>query len=159
MSLFNIDFVAAWSSWIPTQLRQGLVMFAEAMMSPFRALYAAFGANRSANIYRLSHNSQVCYLEAALNDTFDATLRRIYITDGPNVEATRIYLRAEQKPRYLYRSSEALPMYIYSASETIMSGADFIVNVPAALAYDAARMAALLNDYRLASKTYQINTF
>ena len=153
MSLFDVDFQRLARAMTPVQLWKGrLKAFLLALWTPVVSLYNLFTANRAGNLYKLGHSSQVVYMEAVLNDAFDNVLRRITIVDGPYVDSPSVYRRAEGKPLYIYRASEAQHRYIYRSSETAITGPDFVVQVPIGLAFDTARMKALINDYRLASK-------
>lgn len=150
---------------IPVLLR-GALMFAwlKLLVAPLKYVYTLFTTNRNGNLYRLAHNGQVCKLEAVLNDTFDNTLRRIYISDGPFKEALYIAIRDEQKPVALYTQAESQPKYIYTRAETAAVGVQFYVNVPTAVsltpAYSTIRIKSLVNRYRLAGKkNYQIVIF
>ncbi len=128
-------------------------------------LYSMFKAWRGDNVYYITHNSQVCFMEAALNDTFDTAARRIYITDTDIVMPVYIYHDFEDKPVFLKEDSEVgvlyeAPVYLYTDSEIATVNDGFIVWVPAALVYDLPMMESLVNRYRLPSKKqWRIETF
>ena len=130
-------------------------------MSPVKYLFGLFGANRVANLYNLAHNGQVVKLAAVLNDTFDNTLRRIYISDPVYDDPDWLYQRDELKPLYFYTRGENKPVYTYLRSEVYAAGGvQFVVYVPTGLVYDVNRMKALINQYRLVSKNnYVITNF
>lgn len=164
MELFNVDFDnGVWKN-IPVLLRDTfLYSWLKALIAPVKYIYGLFFANRNNNLYNLAHNSQVCYLEAALNDTFDNTERRIFISDGPYKGPLYTYQAAESKPLYVGLISEAgtspFPRsYTYLISESTSSGIQFIVNVPTDVttqpAYTEAWLRSVVNKYRLASKGY-----
>ncbi len=160
MGFFDVDFgVKAWQ-FLPVRLRQA-IQYAWAKVCVSGVVYMAgiFRTNRDANLYDLAHNGQVCKMEAVLNDVFDNVARTIYITDPAYIDPVYLYRRSELKPVYLYRRSESSPVYLYRRSECYDgSGVQFIVNVPAALygAIDLSRMRALIEKYRLVSKTNYI---
>ena len=139
----------------------------QCLVSPVVYLYNAFYTNRAGNLYTLAHNSQVCYMEAALNDTFDNALRRIYITDGSYDDALYLYLTDEDTPLWLGLISEEGtttaypdPEWLYTGAEVSLSIYDFIVWVPVSLSFDPIYMRALINKYRLVSRTrFTILTF
>jgi hypothetical protein len=165
MAFFDVDFDnVAWAN-LPVRLRQP-VQFAwlKALAAPVKYIYGLFMANRVNNLYYLAHNSQVCYMEAALNDTFDNTLRRIYITDAPSDNAIYAYLATENEPVWLGLASETGttayvdPLPLYTSIETIIS-IGFVVHVPVA-ALNTPYMRALVDNYRLPGRNvYSIVTF
>ena len=167
MGYFDIDYNAsAWQN-LPVRLRQA-VMYAwcKVVVSPVIYLAGLFAVNRNANLYNLAHNGQVCYLTAVLNDTFDSTLRRIYISDPAYIDPLFIYLEDELKPVWVGLESEVGstpypdPQWVYLESEVYTGGGvQFVVNVPAAI-LNVPYMKAVINKYRLASKSnYSIVTF
>jgi len=138
------------------------------LAAPVRNLYGLFTTNRNTNLYVLAHNSQVCYIQAALNDTFDAVSRGIWIGDPVFDDPEYIYMVDEDKPMWLGLVSEegstpyADPAPLYTIGE-IYSGAGetFIVHVPSAVyaALDVNRLKALINFYRLPARRFSIVTF
>lgn len=108
---------------------------------------------RSDNLYKLAHNSQICYLRAALNDRFDPSLRRIEISSGNAFTRQYIYTDAEQKPKYLGT------IYLYDDADYEDTGVDFIVKVPTDLVFSIYAMTALVDFYKLASKRYKVIRF
>lgn len=161
MGYYDIDYDVLVEQSIPTKLRNTLMKaWLKCLVQPVRWLYAKFQTNRTANLYDMAHNGQVCKLEAVLNDTFDPTLRRIYIGDGPWIDPVFIYLRTELKDEYLALPAELpvidydAPMYLYTVAETSVEYVQFIVYYPVALTFDVERMKALINKYRLAGKKY-----
>lgn len=151
--VFIIDFKRLVQLLLPTFLRKPkTVAWLQGITAPLRVLYADFTNNRAANIYKLSHNGQVCYLRKVLNDTFDPSLRRIKIVDGNRFQREYIYTEAEQQPKYLGT------IYLRQSGDYSDSGVDFRVLVPDG--FDIARnfpqMRATIDFYRLASKRYKI---
>lgn len=174
MGFFDVNFdIVTWRN-IPTRLRRLPEMFPwlRCLTAPVRSLYGLFMGNRKSNLYYLAHNGQVCYLQAVLNDTFDNTFRRIYISDGVIHEPVYLFLDAEDEPVFIDLDSEVGmsviddpdPVPLYCVSETGILGTYFIVNVPVAVSteagYSVARLRALVDEYRLASKSnYSIRVF
>lgn len=157
MGYFDVDVNVALWRIIPVRWRNALHYgWLKALVEPVRWVKGLFDTSRSGNLYRLKHTSQVCYLEAALNDVFDPLSRRIYITDPLYADPVWVFRRSERKPMYLYRRSETTPVYLYRRSEMVEGAVDFIINVPAAVSYDSARMRAMANQQKLVSKRYSI---
>jgi hypothetical protein len=154
MSLFNIDYPALMRDLLPPQLRKGrLISWLSVLCYPVIWLYSKFMSQRGRNLYRLEHSPQVCRMEAVLNDQFDYLFRRIRIVDAPEIKGLYLFRHDEQKPFYVYRNAGTDHAYMYCRQETsAIGGPGFIVQVPAAVAFDPALMRALINEYRLASK-------
>ncbi len=167
MGLFDVNYEnVAWYA-LPVRLRK-VVQFAwlRCLITPVKWLAILFKANRTGNLYRLAHNSQVVYLEAALNDTFDTITRRIYIDDGPFKDPLYCYLQPEEKPVWLGLISETGatsypdPEVLYTDDETAIMGIGFIVKVPSAITFNMTRLRALVDLYRLAGRSnYSVETF
>lgn len=169
MGFFDIAYGIVTSQNLPVRLRKAKhkAWLRALVEGSVGVLYLRFRANRAANLYDLGHNGQVCYMEALLNDAFDNTLRRIFISDTPFREPWYEFTNPERKITYLALDAEVdgstpypAPTYVYTEREIMESLAGFIVNVPAALVYDDARLKALVNKYRLPSITnWYVKTF
>ena len=167
MSFFDIDYDTLTTQLLPVRLRNNkMIAWMKCLVAPVRWLYGVFRSNRAGNLYILKHNSQVVYLQAALNDVFDPLSRLIYIDDGPYRDPLFTYLTTEEHPLWLGLSSEAGttsypdPQVLYTSGETSLLGMGFIVKVPLAVSFDMHRMRALINKYRLpGSNNYTIETY
>jgi len=118
--------------------------------------------------YRVRLNSQVLILEMALNDEFDDSLRRIYITTSTGFydrEIYTYYTDEGQPDTFLKNTSEApiaSEIYLYSTQEQqdyVVATAFFTVHVPNSLTSVEDRLKSLINRYKLAGKTYTINYY
>ncbi len=149
---YNINYNKLTILLLPTFLRRPKVMaFAQSLVLPIAKLHYQWKLKRDADWYKINHNGQVCYLQAALNDSLDPQLRRIYIADGNSFPRKYIYTRAENKPAYLGK------IFIYQNSEYVGTGADFIVFVPGDIITEKYyELHALIQFYKLASKRYQV---
>lgn len=156
--MFNLDIkkVTVWQT--PAWLRKPTVLvILLAVTWPLRQVYNSFVAFMAAKLYRLSHNSQVCYLEAVLRDAFDTTLRRIFISDFDGRE--RIYFWPEVDRRDVDFSET---QYFWPESDYADSGIDFTIHLPLDIVTNAAQMAylkSLANEYKMAGKQYNIVRF
>ena len=167
MGLFDIDYNALVWQNLPVRLRTPVqYAWLKCLSAPVKFLYNLFKANRKNNLYLLAHDSQVCYMQAVLNDTFDNVSRGIYISDGLFHDPLFVYLVPEDKPLWLGLVSEegstpyADPEVLYTAGETVFLAPSFIVNVPVAVVFDVARMKALIDYYRLPGRNiYSIVTY
>lgn len=150
MKVFDIDIKKMNILLLPTFLRKRkTVAWLQALAEPPVTLHYTFIQKRNADLYKLAHNGQVCYLRKALNDTFDVEKRRIKIIDGNKYSRAYIYTRAEQKPNFLGK------IYLRERGDYADTGVDFIVEVPSET-YQEHEMKALINFYRLAAKRYKI---
>ena len=144
---------------LPFRLRREAVLaFLYATLSPLETLHGIFIRSRRQNLYRLLITPQVCYLEKMLNDRYDATLRRIYISDFFRLPDVNIFLEDELKPLYIFQDYEAMPVYLGTIAEREAVETDFVVNVPYTVPYNENEMRALLDSYKLAGKRYEIVT-
>lgn len=161
MGLFDIDYVILTKLQTPQHLRlPKRLAWLNGINSQTPWLYTTFMNQRYDNLYILQHSSQVVYMQAVLNDAFDSTLRRIYIMDGQDEDPIYIYTVPEVKPVALYTVTEAHPDTLYTNGETAVNGYDFIVMVPTVVTYDPVYMKALVEKFRLASRSnYIIKTF
>jgi hypothetical protein len=155
--IYEIDFPKLVRLLMPPQLRKMRhVAWLLALCSPVNFVYQQFRRNRDANLYRLKITPQVVYLERLLNDRYDISQRRIRIIDGLIYEPVYLYQEIEQKPVYLWQESEKRPLYLYTEEEVGSNPVNFYVLVPGNLAFDENEMSALINNYKLAGKTYKI---
>lgn len=151
-NIFNIDYDVLVQLLVRAKLRGANVLLVlKSLAAPVKRLYDQFSAFRTVNLYYLEHNSQVCKMEAVLNDRFDQALRRITILDGEDLEPLYVFQEPELHPLYAFQESENQALYLYQQSQTDI-GVDFIVKVPATVSFDVIELKALVNYYRLPSK-------
>ena len=175
MSVFDVDFSSHGlpKYMVPVRLRQPKTLaWLQVLVQPVNYLYSLFNASRASDLYVLAHSSQVCYLEAVLNDVFDPVDRGIFISDGPYVDPAFIYKVVEDKPLFIDLVIEAGsavipapdPVPLFTDAETYLLGVQFVVNVPTGVAasstYDIHRLRAIVDKYRLVSKNnYSVVTY
>lgn len=69
--MFEIDLKRFVLQLLPTFYRQPLIFgLLRAALVGLQSVYDQFAEARAAHTYRLTHNGQVCYLRAVLNDAF-----------------------------------------------------------------------------------------
>ena len=162
MAVFDIDYGLLVKQLLPVRLRKAVhKAWLQVLVSQVVYLYGLFTTNRTANLYRLAHSGQVCYLEAVLNDVFDPEARTITIADGIFHDPTFLYEADELKPAFIDLVSEVGtsvipapdPVPLYSDDETYLLGICFVVRVPTVVAgytvYNIRRLRALVDLYRL----------
>lgn len=157
--IFRVDFDKWVLSMLPTLLRRK-IMFAlcRAAVAPVRTLYERFLDKRKAHIYSLIHNGQVCYLRAALNDTFGVT--GFDIVDYDDGRGEWLYAKSEELFNHLYAVDEQLddesnPVPIlYDEARLNLPMNTFVVQVPAAIyATSFEQVRGIVERYRPLSKS------
>ena len=151
--MYNIDYIRLLLWLVPKELHKvKLLTYLNALIAPVKLLYFDLLSYKDRVNYQLAHNSQICYLRAALNDQFDTTQRRIYITDGNSYNKLYIFTTSENKPKYLNT------IYVHLKNDYGDTGIDFIVVMPLALseAVNSYALNALIEFYKLASKRYKV---
>ncbi len=164
MKLFDVDIKKLAILLLPTFLRQSL--FLALIGSAVRALgqtHIEFAKYREDVDYRRNHNGQVCYLQAALNDSLDTELRRIRISDTYRTMPVVFYPVDDEKP-VVFDSSTPVVFERQDLFGANMQ--DFEVLVPAdvfAVQTDIYNRSekeivarSIINQYRLAGKRFII---
>lgn len=130
-NVYNINWRTFIILNLPVLLRQlKFIKLLEVFFKPIVWLHLEFLAFRNQALYKVNHNSQICYLQAVLNDIFDNTDRRIVIRNAILREPLWFYEPEENKPVLFYEESDNKPVYFREESEFIGDGADFLVLVP-----------------------------
>lgn len=160
--MFEVDFRKLVVLLLPTFWRERkFIAWLYSLVAPVRTIHYNFMQLRERHWYDLQHNGQVCYLEKALNDSFDNELRRIEIGEGSSTEQTYIYTHAENRPVYLS------VYYLQSRAEIKKISIDFVVKIPQDV-YEREKQTQedgkdrffniedVVNYYKLAGKRYEI---
>ncbi len=132
------------------------IAWLESLVAPMVGIYNKFLSEQSRLNVEVNANSQTMLLEWLLNNRFDSTQRRIFITNNqaasPLINA---YLKKENQPRLnAYRKGEGPKVVIGTKTETNIT--DFYVNIPAALSGQQVPLSRLTSKYKLAGKTFVI---
>ena len=156
---FQIDYNRLVVLLLPTFLRRPVLFgLLRAAIEPLILLYESFGEARREHIYRLTHNGQVCYLRACLNDHFKS---KMGVFDIISVERGGEWIfavteKGERVPITISEDNisetENVPV-VYNELILNAEQNEFIVSVPADI-YDTAleEVKALVNQYKLISK-------
>lgn len=159
MTLFQKIF--AENTVFNTLSGEKLLAFVEVILSPLQSVRDAYDSYIAAKRYELSFNGQVIYLEHVLNDTFDNTLRRIYLSEPSNLGAQSpvVYNFSDDYDsmtvyNFTNTGSANTPRFYNTADLTIQY--DFILNLPFALSTKENAIKKLLDAYKEASKKYQV---
>lgn len=157
---YNINIKKLAILHLPTVLRKAReIKFLLSLVKPLSRIHYDWLLLRNENIYKLNHNSQVCYLRKTLNDRFDPVERRILISDSQIYKQNYIYTVGENKPYKLGNSSstDCGPMYLRQASDYNLTSINFVVKVPNELLIDNInKIKAIIDYYKLANKKYKI---
>ena len=161
MSKYEVNIKRFALLLLPTFWRKPLLAtLAYAMVSPLGYLHTRFVLFRRDTVYRLTHNGQVCYLRALLNDKFDPIDRRITITETvENVGFITLRKREEDAEVLVPRRGSGRILILNRRGYGGVSGYDFWVNIPLALydKLDITQVRAVVDAYKLASKRFSIN--
>lgn len=161
---FNKNIYAVnWNklvSWLlPNELfKPKMFAWCKALIAPISSLHGSFLAFRKQQNYELSITGQVCLLEKLLNDKFDNTLRRIFITDGEKSKRKYAFTKNEFVPLPIYTEGENKPVFVYLDGEINSLTYHFIVNVPTGLRFNNDVMISVLNSFKLPSRKYVIQS-
>ncbi len=155
---YKINFDKLAIMMLPTMLRNYvMIAFAQVVLSPINWLYNQFIKYRDANLYNLSITPQVCCIEKALNDRFDTSKRRIYITKTLTYAQPYLFLDQELKDDFIFIDNENKDSYLHQGSELSAGKSDFIVHIPAELYTQEVDVKSIIDTYKLATKSYTLN--
>lgn len=136
-NLFLVDYEKLAIQEMPTQWRKPVhVAWIKLLIYPFKKQLERLRAERTRNIYQLSHDSRVGRVEKVLNDRFDPIERRIRIGDGNRIDSLYLYTEAEAKQTYL-------PNVLYTEQEIADRNTDFKVLIPSVINLPAQELEAL----------------
>lgn len=176
MSYYNLHIKRLATHLLPLLYRQPLLLaLHHAAVSGHAYIHNHFMQWKENIDYRLSHNGQVCYLQAALNDRFDPDFRRIRIADAPVLPPTILHQQDEGSAATLFgrrvNSPQALPVPPRTQGAIEVNsrnfggrGVDFLVLLPALrgrvmIDCNTEYLAAIVNLYKLASKRWVLSTY
>ena len=160
--MFDIN----WTYLIKMLLRAPLrkptrVAFLKTLTSPVLYLFGLMLTYRDRTEFLLTFTNQKASMERLLNYEFPNDLDGIYIDNQGSAQVSQFewFLIEAQIPEYNYFLSEQDPennsYYIPEQHPQF----DFIVFVPVALAFDQAKMEALIDRYKSHEKRYTIQTY
>lgn len=155
--MFNVNW-NVFVAWLcPPVIRNAFwVNWFRVLINPLVTIHNSLLTFRTANLYQLSHTSQVWSIEAVLNNAFDPVERRIYLQDAGGYEVILLFPDSDQNPLLL--SNDATAAVIIQSDSGYGGGAfDFVVVTPYQFTEtDLYRLKALVNYYKLAGKRYDI---
>lgn len=160
-NFFLLSFKKLAVLLLPTMMRKSAMSaLTQLFMSPICSVHTSLLKYRIDTTFRLTHNSQVCYLRAALNDKFDAINRKIQIIDAEAKEPIVVYLRKTVPPCNIPQRANNKALVLSARGYSGINGYDFVVQVPADIYTEdnIKYIEALTNQFKLASKQFNIIT-
>ena len=161
---YNSDFAKFAKNLLPWFYRFGwLKDFIYSLIKPLQDVSDNFYSTISTVDTYLKYTSQHLSMEEMLNDRYDSTLRRIYITENDVIGSDKdIYQQSEinPEPRSIYQQGEdnPVPINIYQESEYPILTYSFTINIPVAITYNSDQFEALIGAY-IGERTYNVVTF
>lgn len=134
-----------------------LINFIIVLISPLEQMKTDFYTFFNQKKEELNFTGQVGSLEILLNKRFDPTLKRIYINDLEQLPELYLFNAEENNEiTYLNNQSEGeTPIYLFNQSE-YDSDNDFTIYMPNGLVFDESYLRGLVNQYKTASKRFNI---
>ena len=147
-----IDFKKTFLLILLTKIRKAklLLTVLNSAGTVLNSLFADFKSWLKDKHYEINITPQVCYIEKMLNDEFDTTSRRIYISEAARLQTNFLYRETDGKNWYFgagkFFVDDTRFKYPY----------DFVINIPIGLIINKERLTALVNKYKLLGKTYRL---
>lgn len=161
-----------WKSFIgnnlPIATRQPkIIAWLQCLFAPLISLHQEFKQYRIDSLYKITNTGQLCYLQKVLNDAIDPYGRRIMVKNALVKMPVYFYEPQENKPVSFFEVADNLPVYFREPIDFEGAGADFIVylhsdlqpGVPEVDARWFGQIHALIEYYKLFSKTYRLETY
>lgn len=115
---------------------------------------------RDTALFDLSFTAQKNYLQELMNITFDPIGRGIFIENTIIFPDNFTFFDSEARPdTFVFFDSESKPPLTTRFQSEAQGDSDFIIFVPVALVFDEDEMRSLVNKYRAAGKTFEIETY
>lgn len=165
MNIYNINWNVLVDNLLPISFRVPCIRaMLKSLAQPVSRIHIDMMAYRDRSLYRIRHNSQICYMEAMLNDLFDNSLRRIRIINVSFREPIYFYEPEEGREVLHYEVSDNKPVWYREIEDFAGEGVDFVVCVPPDLRPSSqaaeitltTRMSGQVEYYKLYSKNYKI---
>lgn len=156
--MYSIDWNKLVEQLLPWALRYpDMKAWLVTLIKPLVTLYNTFVSYRDSVRVKLMYTGQTIYLEKLLNDHFSSN--GIYITHPARTDIY-IGLITEDDPVLLPLRTESDPPMV-GIIEDYESEYDFTINIPTVLtpAPTDVEVAALIDRYKLAGKSYNINRY
>jgi len=170
-NIFNITWSNVVENLIPWFWRETtngneakILPYLRSIINPVQTISDNLLSLEETTIDFLNYNGQHKILEEYLNDLYDITLRRIYITENNigSIDKLAIGLTSDTitSPITIGLSSEivSIPLVIGLSGE-ILAGFNFTINIPVSITYNTIVLTAQIKNYSEASKTFNFTIF
>jgi hypothetical protein len=159
MKIVQIDIDKLILRLLPVDLQKPkMIAFLRALLVPFMAIHADFLAFRTDSNSRAKLNGQTQILENLLNRRIASAANLIRILNNSlRLDAVYVFNEPElQTELFINNVLEGDGLFLSNSSEG-ESLYDFIVQVPAAVsALERQQIRAIVNQYKIATKNYEI---
>ena len=141
-----------------------LLAYIRSVMASIQVLSNKLLSLRNETFDFLQYTGQDKVLEELLNDTFDSVQRRIYITENDigQLDALQIGLSNETVPSdvAIGLSGETITVpIVLGLSNEALQGNNFTIHIPVVVVFNLAELTALVKNYSLAAKNFNVTTF
>jgi hypothetical protein len=167
-AVYQINWKSFIGNNLPIDFRQpDTISWLEVLLKPLKDLHTAFLQYRTEALYKINNTGQICYIQKVLNDAIDPYFRRIMVKNARVKMPVYFYEPQENKPVSFYEPADNLPVYFRENIDFEGAGADFIVylhsdlqpGIPEVDARWFGQIHALIEYYKLFSKTYRLETY
>lgn len=157
LAMYSLNIDKLRDENLPVILRKPVLQaLVSVLQSTMLGLHSDFMQFKAATDIRLAHNGQVYLLRKILNDTFDPYFRRITVVDAIIPDDHYIANPGLLNQAYI-ASGAALEQQFYLGNPPGYFGSyDFIINIPAFLEVKIVLIKQLVDNYKMAGKTYGI---
>lgn len=153
--MYKLNFRNLSSQLTPLHKRNSrLVLWFEVIMYPIKKVHSEFHQLYTEKKAELEYNCQIVYLQRLLNLKFNNGQEGIIVKNTGEAGMDYLDYSGRQKP-YFIKYSGAGSQYLNYASNSYTE-VDFIVMIPKTLNIDISMLKAVVNKYKLASKTFKI---
>lgn len=110
--------------------------------------------------YQVKYSSQQKVLSGLLNNIFDNSSRRIYVTtNSDSIKQAVLWDEADSGAEVIFSETETGSTMVIWDENDLGNFNGFTVHVPASLSTNEARIKGYINNYKLAGTTYLIKYF
>lgn len=164
LSIYSIDFSKVSQRLCPWFWRKPVFLsYINAALAPLQTDNTEMFSFVNTVWTKLAYTGQHLAVEEFLNDNYDDSLRRIFITENNIVfDSVDLYEDGETDPSplSLYEDGETDPAPISFYQDGEGTGGDnFTINIPTGVSYDETLLRNQVDFYLVAGKSYNIVTF
>lgn len=151
--VYTFDIRLLVTRYVPRWFRHvENIAFGYALLKPLELIHGLFLTHRDTVNATYRYNGLKHSLENLLNDTYDAVLRRIYITVSPQVPVLHCTDEAEPVAAWCQDEEELSGFWCTDEAEGAVYLHEFSINVPVSLVVNYDELFALVDIYRYAGR-------